>query len=275
MLELPEAAVIAGQINENFNGRRIESVQAAFSPNKFAWYNGDPANYNMQLCGKLVEKAVYHGGMVQVQLQDKMLLFSDGVKLTSHPDESTLPKKHQLLIRFDDSSFMTAVIQMYGGIICAGRDNYDSEYYAAACNKPAPLSEDFTLEYFESITAAPELSNKSVKFVIATEQRIPGLGNGVLQDILYKACIHPKRKWASLSTAEKEALFKAVRGTMREIINRGGRDTEKDLLGNPGGYRTKMSKNTVGGKCEICGNIIEKASYMGGSIYFCSGCQKL
>ena len=49
MLELPDAAVIAAQINKTMIGKEIETVTAAFSPNKFAWYNGEPEKYNSQL----------------------------------------------------------------------------------------------------------------------------------------------------------------------------------------------------------------------------------
>jgi len=57
------------------------------------------------------------------------------------------------------------------------------------------------------IISSDDLQNKSIKFLLATEQRIPGLGNGVLQDILFKAKIHPKRKVADLSEKNKCELF--------------------------------------------------------------------
>ena len=53
----------------------------------------------------------------------------------------------------------------------------------------------------------------------------------------------------------------------------GGRDTERDLFGCFGGYKTRLSKNTVDTACEICGGTIKKEAYMGGSIYYCGGCQ--
>jgi formamidopyrimidine-DNA glycosylase len=56
---------------------------------------------------------------------------------------------------------------------------------------------------------------------------------------------------------------------------RGGRDTELDLFGNPGGYITVLSKNTVDKPCPRCAAIIRKESYLGGAIYFCPGCQPL
>ena len=51
MIELPEATVIAGQINRTLNGKRIREAVANYSPHKFAWYTGDPAEYHHPLDG--------------------------------------------------------------------------------------------------------------------------------------------------------------------------------------------------------------------------------
>ena len=55
----------------------------------------------------------------------------------------------------------------------------------------------------------------------------------------------------------------------------GGRDVERDLYGNPGGYKTILSKNTLNNPCPRCGSEIVKQAYLGGSVYFCTGCQVL
>ena len=115
----------------------------------------------------------------------------------------------------------------------------------------------------------------SAKAFLATEQRIPGLGNGTLQDILFNARVHPKRKVESLSEAEKRAVFDSVKVTLAQMTAQGGRDTETDIFGQPGGYATKCSKHTVDKPCAVCGTPIVKQSYMGGSVYFCPTCQPL
>jgi formamidopyrimidine-DNA glycosylase len=56
---------------------------------------------------------------------------------------------------------------------------------------------------------------------------------------------------------------------------KGGRDTEMDLFGRPGGYKTVLSKMTVNKPCPKCGTPIKKESYLGGSIYYCAKCQVL
>jgi len=275
MIELPEAATLADQLNKKIRGRRIHKVITAYSPHKFAWYHGNPENYHPLLKGKIINKAAGVGGIVEIRADNVIILLSDGVGLRFHEDNNQLPKKHQLLIEFDDSSFLTVSVQMYGFILCFKDGECNNEYYAIAKEKPSPISGKFNKKYFNSIISADNVQNKSSKFLLATEQRIPGLGNGVLQDILFAAQIHPKRKIASLSDSEKDKLYHSVKDVLMDMTKNGGRDTEKDLFGNYGGYVTKLSKNTLGQPCHNCASLIKKESYMGGSIYYCSKCQKL
>lgn len=77
-----------------------------------------------------------------------------------------------------------------------------------------------------------------------------------------------------MSDWEKENLFQSIKSTLLTIVANGGRDTEKDLYGRNGGYKTLLSKNTYKEPCPKCGGTIIKENYMGGSIYYCSTCQK-
>ncbi len=275
MIELPEAVVIAGQLNKMIRGRTITKVITAYSPHKFAWYCGDPKNYETLLSGKIIDKAVNVGGMVEIKINDTYLVFCDGAGIRLHNEYKQLPAKHQLLIEFDNYTFLSISIQMYGGIFCFKEELFNNKYYLNSKDKPSPLTKKFNEKYFNDMISLECLQNKSIKFLLATEQRIPGLGNGVLQDILFNAKIHPKRKVNSLSKAEKSKLFNSIKTVITDMVEEGGRDTEKDLLGNLGGYITKLSKNTVGKPCNKCGSIIKKENYMGGSIYFCGNCQRL
>lgn len=273
MIELPETVVVAGQLNTAVAGKTIRRVVAAQNPHKFAWYTGDPADYPHRLTGKTMGKAAGLGGMIEIEVEDVNLVFNDGVNLRFHQTTAEQPLKHQLLIEFDDSSALSATVAMYGGLACFPRGASDNPYYQAAREKPSPLGDQIFCEYFLGLFTAP-CEKLSLKAFLATEQRIPGLGNGVLQDILYQARLHPRRKVASLSESDQETLFSAIKTTLGEMVRGGGRDVERDLFGNPGGYRTRMSKNTAGRPCPVCGSLVQKQSYLGGSIYFCPGCQQ-
>jgi len=275
MIEIPEAAALAGQLNDTITGREVAAVIAGSSPHKFAWYEGSPDAYQALLKDKTITGAGTAGGMLEIAAEDALIVLSEGAYPEFHLDGSVEPKKHQLLLKFKNSSFLSVSVRMYGGILAFHAGEGQNPYYILAKEKPSPLSEIFTRDYFESIISAAGMEKLSAKALLATEQRIPGLGNGTLQDILYHAGIHPKRKTGTLSKKEFDTIYMSIKSTLTEMASLGGRDTEKDLFGQPGGYTTMCSKLTVGKPCTACGSLIEKTSYMGGSIYFCPLCQLL
>lgn len=275
MLELPEASTVAEQIREVLAGRSVLRVQAGASPHKLAGYHGDPQEYAQRLCGRRMDDAVSFGGMVEIRVEEARLLFADGVALRYHPPGTPAPAKHQLLVELEDGSALSASVQMYGGLWCFREGTFDYPYYCIAVDKPSPLSEAFDGAYWERLIGDSSVQKLSAKAFLATEQRIPGLGNGVLQDILYMAGIHPKRKIAALHEEDKNALLASVKSVLRHMAAAGGRDTETDLFGRPGGYETRMSKLTVGRSCPRCGESIRKEAYLGGAVYYCGGCQSL
>jgi formamidopyrimidine-DNA glycosylase len=272
MLEIPEAIVISEQINETLIGKRIQEVIVNQSPHKFAWLSGDSNYYSDLLVGGKIDGARPIGGHIQMEIGEVKVVFAEGIKLSYLIEGEAIPKKHQFLMRFEDESVLVASVQMYGGMWCFTGE-FDNEYYVGARDKLSALDMAFDFDYFKTIVLSDELMNKSVKEVLATKQRIPGLGNGVLQDILYNAKIFPKRKMQTLSQEQIKNLFDSVKNTLVKMTANGGRDTEKDLFGSYGNYKTKVCKKTVDQPCSICGSIILKKAFMGGSIYYCEGCQ--
>lgn len=272
MIELPEAVVLAGQVTGALGGKRIVSAVANQSPHKFAWYSGDPALYNARLAGKAIGAAAF-GNHIEIPAGDMVVVAS--TPLRYHAAGEKRPPKHQLLLELDDGTALSATVQMWGALLClpAG-DQGSMRDYQIAKQRPSPLSEAFDRRYFDGLFDE-RTGELSAKAFLATEQRIPGLGNGVLQDVLWAARVHPKRRMATLSAGEVERMFGALKSTLQAMVAQGGRDTERDLFGRPGGYTTVLSKNTVGNPCPACGEPIRKEAYMGGAIYYCAGCQAL
>lgn len=276
MNELPETNTLAGQLQESLIGKTISSVVAASSSHKFAWYHGDPAEYPDRLMGNLIESAHAHGMMVEINLSRATLLFSDGVNLCLHPYAGSIPKKHQLLLGLDDGTSLSASISMYGGLFCwVNGVEFENQYYDIAKEKPSPLTDAFDEDYFQGILSPEPVRKLPLKAALATEQRIPGLGNGTLQDILWNARLNPRRKVNTLSDVELHELFTNLKQTLAEMTRLGGRRTEKDLFGKPGNYPVVMCAENKGQPCPRCGGEIVKESFMGGSVYTCQTCQPL
>jgi formamidopyrimidine-DNA glycosylase len=245
------------------------------TPHKLAWYYGEPSNYFDLLAGRTIGKASPFGSMVEINAEKANILFGEGVNIRFHDRGAPRPTKHQLLLEFEDRSALSFSIRMYGGVGAFPEGELDNIYYRVAKEKPSPLTPTFDENYFYGIISGPEVQKLSLKALLATEQRIPGLGNGILQDILFNAKMHPKKPVNSLSDGDKEGLFNCVKTTISMMASKGGRDTELDLFGKPGNYQTMLCKNTVNKPCPVCGTIIKKEAYMGGSIYYCEKCQEL
>jgi formamidopyrimidine-DNA glycosylase len=275
MLEIPEATTVARQMNESVKGKKIKNAVAGASPHKFAWYFGDPAEYGPFLRGRTLGETFAYGGLVETGAEGAVLRFGDGAVLRYFGPDEAPPPKHQLLIEFEDGSALMGTVAMYGGLWAhpAGAMD-DNAFYMAAKNAVPPLGDEFDYKYFLSLLG-DSTRKLGAKAFLATEQRIPGLGNGVLQDILLNARVHPKTKMNTLSEERVKTLFDCVKSTLADMTRQGGRDTERGLYGEPGGYKTMLSKNNKAMLCPVCGGPVTKQSYMGGSVYFCGNCQKV
>jgi formamidopyrimidine-DNA glycosylase len=274
MLEIPESRTISLQAGETLTGRKIKEVINATSPHKFAFFCGDPAGYIKLLTGRQIRSTKGHGMFVDIYFDENTnLTIGDGTNMRYYSPKEQRPDKHQLLLVFDDGSCVAFTVAMYGGI-WAYKGKFDNKYYQGSLSSISPLEYAFNEVFFDNIFKNTT-KDISMKALLATEQRIPGIGNGVLQDILFNAGIHPKRKKSTLSDFQKAELFHCLKVTLKSMTDKGGRDTEKDLFGHIGGYKTILSKNTLKNPCPNCGNSIVKEAYLGGAVYFCPTCQKL
>lgn len=270
MIELPEAIVLARQCNEALRGKTVESVLVNSKPHKFAWYVNEGKDYQQLLYGKVFSYSINIAGYVCLYFDDVQAVFHDGVIL-HFSDIGVDHSNHQLLIKFTDQSCLMANVAMYGGMYVTKKGIVPTAYMQASLDAIDCLSPQFTFEYF--MTKANE--KLSLKAFLATEQRFPGIGNGVIQDVLFKAGLHPKTKIKDCDETKLRLLYEKLVSGIREMVALGGRNNEKDLFGLPGGYEVLMTSAQLKNPCRNCSGIIVKENYMGGSIYFCPHCQPM
>ena len=274
MLEWPETTTIARQITDTLAGKTITAVEAAHTSHGFAFYNHDAAHYPALLEGNVLTACTPAGSFVDLTIGDMRLAFNDGVNIRFVAPGAKLPPKYQFRMEFDDASGIVCTVQMYGAMMVYPQGVTDNFYYNVAHEKPSPLSDEFDRAYFDALIAEAE-DKISVKALLATQQRIPGLGNGVLQDILFNARVNPQKKLRDTDKAEYDALFASIKETLAAMVEGGGRDTVKDLFAHPGGYITTLSTKTKQRPCPVCASPITRKAYLGGNVYFCPTCQPL
>ena len=184
-----------------------------------------------------------------------------------------LPKRRQQLLVFDDDTDPCFAASLGGALFL-----FEADESGLPPQYSNPCPDEFSYGFFEKMIAAyceSEGPKFTVKQLLATRNRFPGLDNGLLQDILWEAEVNPKSRVALLTEEDKQRLFQAIKEVPAAMIAQGGKDTDKDIYGHFGGYITHASRNTVGKPCTRCGTPIVKEAYLGGSVFYCPHCQPL
>jgi formamidopyrimidine-DNA glycosylase len=106
-------------------------------------------------------------------------------------------------------------------------------------------------------------SRAPVKAVLMNQSRIAGLGNLLVDEILWRAAIAPDRPASSLQRSEQAVVHRAVRTTLRTLGRRGGSHTG-DL----------MPARVPGGACPRDGAALVRATVGGRTTYWCAHHQR-
>jgi formamidopyrimidine-DNA glycosylase len=141
---------------------------------------------------------------------------------------------------------------------------------------PAILSKEFTVEgvaaFLKRRRRAP------IKAVLLMQERFPGIGNWMADEILWRAAIHPARLAGSLSAHEVRTLWRECRTVCRQALNAiagHGKKLPKDL--NVGIPRTWLFRHRwrPGGKCPKTGKPLAHTTIGGRTTCWSPARQKL
>jgi len=102
-----------------------------------------------------------------------------------------------------------------------------------------------------------------LKARLLDQSHLAGLGNLLVDEILWRAGLSPRRPSGSLSDAELRRLHRHVRTTVARLLDRGGSHTG-DL----------MAERRVGGHCPKDGTALTRATVGGRTTYWCPAHQQ-
>ena len=278
-IELPEAKILAEQMNKELRGRCIKSyhLQDYERLQKIGMMDKDTKSFD-QLVNRKIESAISRGNVIRVKLNNGMNLILGpeyGGEIFYHTSEKTVSSKFHLKIDFIDNSALTVRLTSMGLINAVKDSELERSYVYRRDFNPGVISpiddKEFTFERFSKLLVDNNRALKSV--LVGKDAVVVGLSNSAFQDIIYRAKLHPKRKASELDENERRALYDAIRLVLQERIRLNGKDQFYDLYGNQGGYVPAMGPNMKQQKCPVCGTTIEKLSVGGGHVYFCPKCQ--
>lgn len=110
----------------------------------------------------------------------------------------------------------------------------------------------------EQLAAALERSRTALKARLLDQHRVAGLGNLLVDEILWRTGVDPAREAGSLDGAEHNLLAEAIRTTVAELAERGGSHTGDLHLAR-----------IRGGSCPRDGEPLERRTIGGRTTYSC------
>jgi formamidopyrimidine-DNA glycosylase len=81
---------------------------------------------------------------------------------------------------------------------------------------PDLLSSDFTVEELKKFLK--RRARAPIKAVLLMQERFPGIGNWMADEILWRAAIHPKQAAGELDAKQTKALYREIRWVCREAL---------------------------------------------------------
>jgi len=272
MPELPEITVIARQMNKEITGKRISDIESR-----------QPKNLNMSVPkfvkttkGKTVKTVTSRGKWIFIKLDHAYyMLINRGMNadlLHFAPNEK-LPPKYQFKLTFSDKTGFTIRFQWFGYIHLVPEKDLAKHKLTARLGI-SPTDEKFTREHFKK-----SLANRKarIKNFLLNQKNIAGIGNVYIQDILFKAKLHPNRKISTLSEKEITNLYNAIQTILNRSIQLGGLAYEKDFYGQKGKFTANefLVGYKTGKPCPTCKTPIIKIKTGSTSSYICPKCQPL
>jgi len=236
-IELPEAKILAEQMNKELLGKRIKSchLQDYERLQRIGMLDKDTKSFNQLVNGK-IESVISRGNVVHVKLNNGMNLILGpeyGGKIFYHTSEKTVPRKFHLKVNFSDGTALTVRLTSMGLIYAAKDNELERSYVFRRDFNPeviSPIDEEFTFERFSKLLTVNKRMLKSV--LVGKDAVVVGLSNSAFQDILYRARLHPKRKASELNENERRALYDAIKLVLTERIRLKGKDQFYDLYGD-------------------------------------------
>jgi formamidopyrimidine-DNA glycosylase len=277
-IELPEALILAKQLNREIIENQIQSyeLQDYERLQKIGFLNKNIEDFEM-LLGCKIKSVISRGNLILITLDNKINLLIGpeyGGKVLYHKNDKKLPEKIHMKITFTDNTILTVRLTGMGIIKTIKSSDLEHSYLYKRdfSDVLSPLDDNFSFNHFSELLSTMKRSIKSI--LVGKDAVLVGLSNSAFQDIIYRAKLFPKIKGSDLNEEKKKLLYESIKTVVNERIRLGGKYQFVDLYGKKGQYMPAMGPNMKGKTCSDCDTGIEKFSVGGGQVYYCPHCQQ-
>jgi formamidopyrimidine-DNA glycosylase len=142
---------------------------------------------------------------------------------------------------------------------------------------PEPLEEEFKEKGAEYLRETLASRRAQIKPLLLDQKVVSGIGNIYVDEILYDARLHPRRKANTLSGEDWSRLHTAILENLAAGVEHRGTTVRlyKDVLGRPGEHQNYLRVFEKHGKpCPGCEGKVVREKVGGRPTHFCPSCQR-
>ena len=272
MPELPEVETVRRGLEKLILGKTITTIDIRYPK----MIKTDLDQFQKELPGQVIQTMGRRGKYLLFYLSDKVLishLRMEG-KYFYYPDQVPERKHAHVLIHFEDGGTLVYEdVRKFGTLELLAPDLLES-YFISKKLGPEPTEKDFDLLTFEK---ALKKSKKPIKTHLLDQTLVVGLGNIYVDEVLWRAKVHPARISQILTAQEARKVHDETINVLGQAVDKGG-STIRSYTNAFGENGTMQELHQVYDKtglaCSRCGTIIEKIQLGGRGTHFCPRCQR-
>jgi len=215
MPEGPEVKIVVDFLNKSLQNKRISSFSHCSKPYKIKY--GEVIK-SLKEYVPLDFSGFFCIGKTSFLKIDKRKYFSFHLGMTGKWSEKKEKHTHFKIETSDNTKIYFTDPRRFGNIKIVSKDQLDKDYYKEGdfLNFNTPIK-----KYAEYLVNNLK-SEQEVCKILLNQKYFSGVGNYLKSEILYKAKIHPQKKWNQLTNKEIFNLCNYTKSTIIESYNCGG-----------------------------------------------------
>ena len=272
MPELPEVETVRRGLEKLILGKKILNIDIRYPK----MIKTDLHEFQKEMPGQVIQSMGRRGKYLLFYLSDKVLishLRMEG-KYFYYPDQVPERKHAHVLIHFEDGETLVYEdVRKFGTMELLAPELLEA-YFISKKLGPEPTEKDFDLGSFK---LALKKSKKPIKSHLLDQTLVAGLGNIYVDEVLWRAKVHPSRTSNSLTAQEARKVHDETINVLGQAVEKGGSTirTYTNAFGEDGTMQEfHQVYDKAGQACSSCETIIEKIQLGGRGTHFCPKCQR-
>ncbi len=275
MPELPEVENVKNALCQTVKGKKITAIEVRYEP---MIKNMSSQEFKNKLTGQTIHEIKRRGKYLVFYFDDYVLLSHlrmEGKYFVVHPDFELNPHIHIVMALDDGNRLVYQDTRKFGTYHLYDKSVDLEETPPFKVLGVEPFSPEFTPHYLKE-----KIKNKKkpIKSLLLDQSVVCGLGNIYVDEVLYRARLHPLTSSADLGDSDIENVVKYTVEVLARAIELGGTTirTFSSSHGVLGSFQNELLVHQKKGEaCGTCQSEIEKIKVGGRGTYFCPTCQNL